>query len=141
MCYSFPSGSTCNGIVHQFEIVTPENPDARKILSGAKVALRSRNNPTQWLDCSDIDSSCSISRCTRNDADSGTNASFITSCQSHYFQIFGIGRRDGKLIDSKRSIRLKHEYNQSYLDCYSSIDNMCRLSDSSEPSFRFHILQ
>ena len=137
-CYSFRWDSTCNGIANQFQIIMPENPDARKIKSGAKVALRSRNKPTRWLDCSDTDSSCSISRCARNDADRGTNASFITKCQSHYFKIFGVGRRDGKLINSNHSIRLKHEYNQSYLDC--SADE-CRLSHSTEPSFRFHIIQ
>ena len=138
-CYAYRGGSTCNGIAHQFEIVVPENPNARKIVSGAKVKLRSRNFPTQWLDCSIIDSSCSILRCTRNDADSGTNASFITNCQSHYIKIFGIGRREGKLINSNHSIQLKHEYNQSYLDC--SVDNECQLSDTTEPSsFKFHIL-
>ena len=138
-CYSIGGRSTCSGIDHQFEIVVTEDPDARKVRSGAKVALRSRSNPTQWLDCSDVDSSCSISRCTRNDADSGGNASFVTTCDSHYFTIFGVGRRVGKLINSHHSIRLRHEFNHSFLDC--KVDNKCRLSALSQPSFSFNIVQ
>ena len=119
----------------------PEDPDAKKIKSGVKVALRSKSNPTQWLDCSETDGACSISRCTSNNADS-TNAS-VTTCNSHYFKIFGVGRRDGRLLNSNHSIRLRHEYNDSYLNCDTG--DKCKMSDCADnceaPSFKFNIIK
>ena len=139
-CVVWGSISSCDRIDHRFEIVTRENPDANKIRSGAKVALRSKSDPTQWLDCSSADGACSISRCTSNNADS-TNAS-ITTCDSHFFKIFGVGRRLNRLINTNYSIQLRHEYNDSYLNCNTG--DKCKLSECGgtceAPSFKFNIL-
>ena len=139
-CVVWGTKSSCNRIDHRFEIIMPENPDANKIKSGAKVALRSKSNPTQWLDCSSPDGACSISRCVSNSADS-MNAS-ITTCDSHFFKIFGVGRRLNRLINTNHSIQLRHELNDSYLNCNTG--DKCRLSECAEtceaPSFKFNIL-
>ena len=139
-CVVWGTKSSCDRIDHRFEIIMPENPDANKIKSGAKVALRSKSNPTQWLDCSSPDGACSISRCMSNSADS-MNAS-ITTCDSHFFKIFGVGRRLNRLINTNHSIQLRHELNDSYLNCNTG--DKCRLSECTEtcqaPSFKFNIL-
>ena len=139
-CVVWGTKSSCDRIDHRFEIIMPENPDASKIKSGAKVALRSKSNPTQWLDCSSPDGACSISRCMSNSADS-TNAS-ITTCDGHFFKIFGVGRRLNRLINTNHSIQLRHEFNDSYLNCNTG--DKCRLSECAEsceaPSFKFNIL-
>ena len=129
----------CNGIDHQFEIIVAEDPHAKKVRSGDTVALRSKSSPTQWLDCSDADSACSISRCYRNDADFiSDNVSTLTTCDAHFFKIFGVNRKVGKLLNEKHDIQLRHEWNNSYLNC--NIDNKCKLSDSTSPSFDVQVI-
>ena len=132
--------SSCNGLDHRFEIVVPELPDAKKIKSGATVALRSKSNPSQWLDCSSPDGSCSVTRCAGNRGESQNTS--ITVCGKHYFKIFGVGRKVGKLINTNHSIQLRHELNDSFLNCDGG--EKCRLEECADtclaPSYRFNIL-
>ena len=139
-CYSF---GNCDAIDHQFEIVLPDKPNARKIKSGATVALRSKSNPTKWLDCNNTDK-CSISRCTMNNTDSG-NGSYVTSCDSHYFKIFGVRRREGRLLNSNHSIQLRHKHNNSYLNCNKKKCTLLKGEDCPNTceaqSFKLNILR
>ena len=136
-CVPIGDESSCDFLNYQFEIVVRKNPDAKKVRSGDEVALRLMKRPTQWLDCSSADSVCSTTRCTGNDADSITNAS-VTTCDSHHFKIIGVRRPEGKLLNMNHSIQLKHEFNQSFLNCNDN--NKCKLS-SEEASFKFQIQQ
>ena len=130
--------SSCDRIDHRFKIIMPENPDANKIKSGAKVALRSKNIPTEWLDCSSPDGACSISRCMTSDNSNNS----ITTCDSHFFKIFGVGRRLNRLINTNHSIQLRYEFNDAYFNCNTG--DKCRLSKCVEsceaPSLKFNIL-
>lgn len=124
-CHTF---GNCDAIDYQFEIVVPEDPDARKIRSGAKVALRSRSNQTQWLDCSNSDGECSVLRCTK-DATNACYSNPITSCDSHHFKIYGVGRREGRLLNSSYRVYFRHSENDSILSCYS---DKCKLSSNED---------
>ena len=133
-CVIWKSISSCDRIDHRFEIVTPENPDAKKIRSGTKVALRSKSNHTQWLDCSSANGACSISECSTNTT--------VTTCDSHFFKIFGVGRRLNRLLNTKHSIQLRYEYNDSYFTCNTG--DRCKILECVDsckaPSFKFKIL-
>ena len=133
-------------------IITPENPDANKIRSGAKVALRSKCNSHLWLDCTspNIFGSCSITTYTSTSNNARRHASIfcgptnasITTCDRHYFKIFGVGRRLNRLINTNHSIHLRHQYYDSYLNCNTG--DICILSECADncepPSFKFNIL-
>ena len=81
-CVIWGSKSSCDCINYQFEIIIPEDPNVKKIKSGGKVALRSKNNPTQWLDCSNVRGvSCSITRCTGNNVTDSVYST--TTCNSY----------------------------------------------------------
>ena len=134
-CWTLKSFDSCYSITYQFQIVSIANPDAKKIKSGAIVALRSKNSPEYWLDCSNSLRGCMISNCTL--PTTSANASFVTTCDKHFFEIHGVGRRKGRLLNSNHSILLKHEFDDSYLIC--NTNSGCTLSDKEKASFKFKI--
>ena len=151
-CIFFGSKSSCDLIEHRFKIITPDDPSAAKIKGGVKVALRSQTNPLHWLDCSNTaaGAACTITRCTlNNNLESSTSSSGITTCDNHFFKIFGVGaRREGKLINNEHSIQLRHKDNtMSYFNCDAPPNGKCKLSDCGNNCqaqgyvFKFNIIE
>ena len=150
-CLNFGDRSICDAIDHRFEIVTPDDPDAATIKGGAKVALRSQTKPLFWLDCSNTASgtACTITRCTlnNNDPEPGASSSGITICDNHFFTIIGVGRQ-GKLINDKHSIQLRHMVNTtSYFNCDAPPNGKCKLSNCGNNCqaqgfvFKFNVIE
>ena len=145
--------SLCHSINFQFQVTHIEGQDPPKVKSGDKVALRSRCNPSKWLDCSggDFGNECSITKCSKCP---GTVCYDVTSCKRHHFKIFGVGRPDGKLLNTHYQLYFRpadddNVDSDSVLTCYD--DDLCKLSrggnftnrgemlDDSQ-SFKFTIL-
>ena len=108
-------GSSCTGVHNQFHIINHET-SVNKIRSGSIVLLRSVNAPANWLDCSNP-RSCIISTCREDNVEDLTNASYKSSCTSHQFQVFGVGRKNNKLLNVGHKLRFKDKNQQSYLSC------------------------
>lgn len=130
-CQSFTPESLCHTINFQFEIVAVDSQDARKVKSGDKVALRSRCNPSKWLDCSGghLNNECSITKCSRCAGSLCYDADYITPCRNHHFKVFGVGRRDGKLLNTHYQLyfRPSEGNNNSAVSCYDG--DICKLSN------------
>ena len=130
-CQQFTPQPVCHTIDFQFEIVAVERQDSKKIKSGDKVALRSRCDPSKWLNCAGGNSrnECSITNCSSCVGSACYDAGFVTPCDNHHFKIFGIGRRENRLINTKYQIyfRPAADGNNSILSCY---DELCKLSSS-----------
>ena len=132
-CQPFTPESLCHTINFQFKIVTIEPQDSQKIKSGAKVALRSQCNPSKWLDCSGghLNNECSITKCTRCAGSLCHDADFVTPCKKHHFKIFGVGRPEGKLLNSHYQLYFRplEDNNSSAVSCYD--DDLCKLSSGT----------
>lgn len=135
--YPITPNSLCHTINFQFEIVAVEETtqDSQKIKSGDKVALRSRCNPSKWLDCSGgsggdpLSGECTITRCSRCAGSSCYDASFVTMCKNHHFKVFGVGRPNGKLLNTHYQLYFRPadgDRNNSSLSC--SDNDVCKLA-------------
>ena len=137
-CQIVESQSSCHEITYQFELVTVGS-DTNIIKAGSKVALRSRCNPTKWLDCSGLSSECSITRCNQCRGDICTYNDYDAPCNRHYFKIFGIGRRNGRMLNSNRQIYLRHDETDSILTCEGETCNLSSEGPSEEMAQIFSI--
>lgn len=138
-CFTFGSQSTCDGLNHQFEIIAIENPNARKIKSGDTVALRSKANPAKWLDCTSADRTCSITICSSPYPNFIYDySSALTTCDAHIFEIFGVRRRLGRLLNSNHNIQL--QYGNEFLSCAGTAGSVCKLSNSTAQSFGLEVM-
>lgn len=110
-------GNTCHGPELQFQIINHPSISSRRIKSSNTVLLRSVNTPTSWLDCSDA-TRCIISPCREDNPDDGANSSYISNCSRHHFQVFGVGRRDNKILNNQHKLKFKYSNSDdSYLNC------------------------
>lgn len=129
-CQPFTPDSLCHSINFQFEVVAVEMQNSQKIRSGDKVALRSRCNPSKWLDCSGgfLSNECSITRCSRCAGSLCYDANFVTPCKSHHFKVFGVGRPDGKLLNTHYQLyfRPADDSNNSTMSCYDN--DVCKFT-------------
>ena len=129
-CHSLTPDSPCHTINFQFEVVAIGPRDSDKINSGSIVALRSRCNPSKWLDCSNgnLGNECFIKRCSRCIGSVCYDASYVTSCKSHHFRVYGVGRQDDKVLNSNYELYFRPAdddgNNHSALSCY----DMCKFT-------------
>ena len=116
-------GSSCTGVNNQFYIINLESSAKKKIRSGSTVLLRSVNTLAYWLDCSNP-RNCIISTCREDNVEDLTNSSYKSSCTSHQFQVFAVGRTNNKLLNVGHKLRFKDKNQQSFLSCNGK---RCRL--------------
>ncbi len=132
-CHHLTPDSLCHTVNFQFEIVAvgPQDSREQKIKSGDKVALRSRCNPSKWLDCSGgyLGNECSITKCSRCAGSVCFDASFVTLCKSHHFRVYGVGRQDDKVLNSHYQLYFRpaaDDDDNSALSCYKK--DVCKFS-------------
>lgn len=132
-------GISCQGEDNQFHIVNHKSK-TNKIKSGATVLLRSVNAPSNWLDCSGSSNTdtCIISTCREDNVEDPQNASYISSCSSHHFKVFGVGRGINKVLNVNHKLQFRDKNQQSYLSCNGK---KCKLRAKGEcPNSRRYIL-
>lgn len=110
--------NACTGVNtaenNQFHIINHES-STKKIRSGATVLLRSVNAPSNWLDCSNT--RCIVSTCAEDNEEDPANISYVSSCSSHQFKVFGLGRQLNKLLKVEHKLQFRHKTRPSYLSC------------------------
>ena len=132
-CHNLTPDSVCHTINFQFEVVAIGLRDSDKINSGSKVALRSRCNPSKWLDCSNgnLGNECSIMRCGRCIGSECYDASYVTTCKSHHFRVYGVGRQEDKVLNTHYELYFRpadddDSGDNSALSCYKN--DMCKFT-------------
>lgn len=127
-------GNSCEDLTHQFEIINYDSTKrSKRIKSQTTILLRSFRSRSQWLDCSNPDS-CVISDCPEDNPDDPSNASYVSNCSRHQFQVFGIGRGANKVINSNTKLQFKYSDSEEFLTCNG---RKCHtLTDGSCPDMR-----
>lgn len=141
MCSRIGIQSSCHMLTYQFEIVTIDQ-DTKKVKSGRKVALRSRCNPTKWLDCNNPDSECSITKCTKCIGEICTYGDYSQPCDRHHFIVYGVGRREEGVLNTNYEIYFGREGTDALLTCSGSVCRMSAgvpLEEDGTQSFTFTI--
>ena len=115
-------GSICKSIPNQFQIIkTNEEDGGQSIRSWNTVVLRSVNDYSHFLDCSNP-ANCVVSECREdNDVEDPNNASYVSSCANHKFEIIGIRRKKGKVLNTSHKIQFRKPNTdggeEQYLSC------------------------
>lgn len=114
----------CSGLRSQFQIIkTDETQTGRKIRNGNTVVLRSIEDYSYFLDCSNPNS-CILSECREDNVEDPYNASYVPSCTKHQFEIIGINRAPNKILNTGHKFQFKNKDSHSdpqrrdfYLTC------------------------
>ena len=130
-CQLLESEQTCHSPKYQFEITLVSSIDKKKILSGSKVALRSRCTPNKWLSCDGSDKECSISKCKKCTGGICSADNYTTPCSRHYFRMYGVGRQDDRLLHTNHKLYFRHDETDLLLTC---LDDLCKLSSGADPT-------
>ena len=109
-------GSACLQGHNQFQIVKKDEEDTKNTIRGGNtVLLRSVEDYSHWLDCSNP-TICKISECSEDNAGDPNNASYVSSCAKHRFKIFGVGR-NSKVLNVNNSLQFKSIEQDGLLKC------------------------
>ncbi len=98
-----------------FQILNHPNISSQKIRSGNVVLFQSLRDESTWLDCSNP-RNCVLSRC-ENLPGGDDNIAVSSDCQKHQFEIIGVNRKIGKLLNARNKFRLRHPSSGKYLNC------------------------
>ena len=108
---------------------------SRKIRSGNIVLIQTikKEEEPMWLDCSNP-KNCVLSECEElREHDSNMPYISVLDCPRHYFDIVGVNRETGKLLNVNTKFRLRHHSSGRYLSCHDddagahSDDGRCTL--------------
>lgn len=137
-CPSNCASNQCNGLYtdtvrvdickqQYFYVYLVSNRKNRYIKSGDTIAFKSRKRKDHWIDCSR--GNCTLTKC-----DSNSNNNDITNftrdiCNQHQFNIYAVGKKDGKRIKSKDLVYIK--FSTKYLNC---LGKRCKLISEGSDS-------
>ncbi len=131
-------GSACESPDSQFQIVKiDEEENGDSIRSGNTVVLRSIESYSQFLNCSNP-AQCVLSDCRKDNVEDPNNASYIPTCTDHLFEIVGVKRKLGKILNVKHDLKFKSKHphpdpkqrnSEHYLSCNGKFCHLLKKGD------------